>query len=123
MIFSMAIRRSCPVSVLRLYSPKTAVHNAGRGRSKISLQNKCIFFHSEMKSRLSFKTIRNKQFYYYLFIQCAAEITHELSTNTPPHQCPRKPYNGCNTSNDTCHGNSPSDEIEPPTIRPDRLLL
>lgn len=37
MIFSMDTRRSWPDSLLRLYSPKTAVHNAGNGKLKISL--------------------------------------------------------------------------------------
>lgn len=37
MIFSMDTRRSWPDSLLRLYSPKAAVHNAGNGKLKISL--------------------------------------------------------------------------------------
>ncbi len=49
-------------------------------------------------------------------MQCAALIIHFGSTNTAPHQCPRKPNDGCNNSSETCHGNCPSFVGEPSII-------
>ena len=53
----------------------------------------------------------------YLMIQCAAVITHCLSTKTPPHQWPTLPACGWVKRIETCQGNSPSYDRLPPTIR------
>jgi hypothetical protein len=44
----------------------------------------------------------------YLWIQWADERTQYLWINTPPHQWPMKPSDGCNNSKLACHPNSPS---------------
>lgn len=52
----------------------------------------------------------------YLWIQWALLSTQYLWINTPPHQCPMNPSDGCNSSKLACQPNSPSLAGEPNII-------
>lgn len=97
-ILSTGILCSNPDSYVRSYSPRTTVHRAGSGRLNMSLWTQWA---AESTSKRT-KPLQNHS------VKSINFFTQYLWIKTPPHQCPINPNEGCNSSNDACHLNSPS---------------